>query len=330
MYKTQTNTPRHESIISICLLAALCIIGLSVVLRQFNLQSSVPPDDVDSKKDAEEILKPLISAGFKSLSEIDVYNPDNLYEKINGKAPLYLESGFVKLYTRWYINSSNEDLKFQLYFYDMAEPQNAFSVFSTQRRPDAQTFSLFEPTFGYKTENALFFNYGKFYIELIGTAQSDELFKAMAEFAEKIKRSFPAEKQIETIETKLLSGPNFAPGSIKLYLANALGSEDLTNTFTAQLKINNEKVTIFLSKRPGEQNAKQLINSYGNFLISLEATEKQTSLPLDSARVFDFFGTTEIIFNNGPFLAGIHEADNLETAVKAASLLNQILTGEQN
>lgn len=152
----------------------------------------------------------------------------------------------------------------------------------------------------------------------------------MAEFAEKIKRSFPGEKQIETIETKLLSGPNFVPGSIKLYLANALGSEDLTNIFTAQLKINNEKITVFLSKRPGEQNAKQLINSYGNFLISLEATEKQTSLPLDSMRAFDSFGTTEIIFNNGLFLAGIHEADNLETAVKAATLLNQILSGAEN
>ena len=40
-------------------------------------------------------ISSLIPVDFDTLSE-ETYLADNLYEKINGKAPLYIESGFVK------------------------------------------------------------------------------------------------------------------------------------------------------------------------------------------------------------------------------------------
>jgi hypothetical protein len=90
---------RLESVISICLLAILFLIGLGIFIKQsdydmsrFGIGTAAAP-----KFEIPFELSSLVPAGFETLSKTEVYHPENLYEKINGKAPLYIESGFEKL-----------------------------------------------------------------------------------------------------------------------------------------------------------------------------------------------------------------------------------------
>ncbi len=136
---------RLEPVISICLLAILFLIGLGIFIKQFDYDMSrfgigtaaAPKFEIPFE------LSSLVPAGFETLSKAEIYNPENLYEKINGKAPLYTESGFEKLSTQRFASISDQSLWMELFVYDMATVRNAFSVYSVQRRAEGELFCTY-------------------------------------------------------------------------------------------------------------------------------------------------------------------------------------------
>jgi hypothetical protein len=328
-----------ESTISVCLLAVLFAIGLVVFVKQSyydmsrfgvsptqNGQRRQPPATLREETPALISFKP---QGFNALTETEVFQPENLYEKINGKAPLYTDSGFVKLFTQRFINESDENLWMELFIYDMAESKNAFSVYSVQKRADAKTHSLFDSSRGYRTGNALYFIHGRYYIELIGSCESDELSKAITATAQNIKTELAVDKAEKIPELSLFPQENLVPGSTKLYLKNAFGFEGLSETFTAQYKINDFAIIAFISKRASITEAKRLAGDYRKFLIDNGAILKETTEQSFEGKTFDFYGTTEIVISASLFVGGVHEAENQQSAEKVAKLLIEGLERSQ-
>ncbi|MCH8120977.1 MAG: hypothetical protein IIC00_14780, partial [Planctomycetes bacterium] len=257
---------RLESAISVLLLTLLLLIGIGVFIRQFNvdmvrfgidtttaglLSEQIEPNTQEPALDA------LMPDGFKEFSEIETYDAGNLYEKINGKAPLYTESGFVKLFTRRLISKDDEKLWMELFVFDMTAVRNAFSLYSVQRRADADILSLFHTSFGYRTDNALYFVHGKYYIELVGSSESAQLSKAMIEIAQNTIVKLALDKVVkvaEIVELSLFPLEKLIPGSFKLYMANAFGFDGFTDIFTCRYKFGDETITTFLSKRPDQKD----------------------------------------------------------------------------
>jgi len=204
----------------------------------------------------------------------------------------------------------------------MGTVRGAFSVFSVQRRADADIISLFHPSSGYGTSNALYFVNGHYYIELVGSSESNELFKAMTEIPDKLREKLAVDKVTDIAELSLFPPENIIPGSAKLYLANAFGFQGLTDTFTSRYKFGDETVTAFFSRRRSPQDAKRVSESYYNFLIDNGGVEKIVpSAGKSIGKVIDFYGTTEIIFATGSFVAGVHECENKQLAYYLAAIL---------
>jgi hypothetical protein len=319
---------RLESAISICLLAILFLIGVGVFIKQSNYNisqygtdtSAIPKlETQNSKFEIPFELSSLVPAGFEMLSKVEVYNSENLYEKINGKTPLYTESGFEELFTQRFVSINDRSLWMELYAYDMSTVKNAFSVYSVQKRAESEAFPSMQ--FAYKSSNALYFVHGKYYIEIVGSSESDELFRAISEVAQKIGTNLAVDPNAGIAELAFFPQENLVAGSIKLYLANAFGFERLTNTFTAKYRVGNETVTAFLSKRADSRDAEAIAESYRNFLIENGAVIKNTTNKPIVGKVMDSYGTTEIVFTVGPFIAGIHETDNQQAAERIAEIL---------
>ncbi len=323
---------RLESAISLLLLALLLLIGLGVFIRQFDVDmgrfgidttTADPLSEQTEPNTQEPALDALMPDGFKKLSETETYEAGNLYEKINGKAPLYTDSGFVKLFTQRLISKDDENLWMELFVFDMAAIKNAFSIYSLQKRPDARLLAFAGPGPCYQTSNGVYFVHGKYYIELIGSTESSDLDKAMIKVATKFATQ-TAIDDVKIVELALFPEEDFIPGSFKLYLANAFGFDGFTDIFTCRYKLGDETVTTFISKRPDPQDARTTAESYYNFLIENDATDKPTAnktLKDIGAKVLDFYDTTEIIFAIGPFLGGIHEAENQKAAEELATRL---------
>ncbi len=331
---------RLESAISVLLLALLLLIGLGVFIRQFDVDmvrfgidttTAGPLSEQIEPSTQEPFLDALTPDGFKEFSETETYDAGNLYEKINGKAPLYTESGFVKLFTRRLISKDDESLWMELFVFDMAAIRNAFSVYSVQKRADARMLTFADPQPCYKTSNGLYFVHGKFYVELIGSTESTALDKAMAEIAVKFASQTIVD-DAKIVGLALFPEENRVQGSFKLYLANAFGFDAFTDIFTCRYKLGDETITTFLSKRPDPQDARTTAESYYNFLIENDAEDKPTAnktLKDIGAKVLDFYDTTEIIFATGPFIGGIHEAENQEAAEELAARLFDKLKKEE-
>jgi len=220
----------------------------------------------------------------------------------------------------------------ELYAYDMSTVKNAFSVYSVQRRAESEDFPPLQ--LAYKTGNALYFVHGKYYIELVGSSKSDELFKAITEVAARIQTNLTIDHDSGIAELAIFPQENLVSDSFKLYLANAFGFEKLTDIFTARYRLGNETVTAFLSKRVDPRDAEAIAESYRNFLIENGAVTKNTTNKTIEGKVMDFYGTTEIVFTAGSFVAGIHEAENQQAAEKLAEILinrlNEIINSANN
>jgi len=322
---------RLESAISICLLAMLLLIGVGVFLKQFDVDmgrfgietAAVPKSEISLD------LGSLVPAGFETLSKTEIYDSANLYEKINGKASLYLESGFLKLFTQRFVSKDDKNLIMELYVYDMANIRNAFSVYGVQRRMDVDALSVFPVAYAYRTGNALYLVHGKYYIELVGFSESHRLFEAIMETAQKIQANFAVDRDSEIAELNLFPADNIVPGSIKLYLANGLEFEGLTDTFTAQYRFGGQIVTGFLSKRAGPKEARNIVERYYKFLIDNGGAVKPATDKILEGKIVVFHYETcdafEIMLSTGPFVVGVHEAQSQELAEKLAlRLVNKL------
>lgn len=333
MDSVQRRPKNVESAISICILALLFILAAGLIVNQadydmgrFGISIEQARRDTSRQAGKDEFsaiqLSGFLIQGFEALSETEMYVADNLYEKINGKAPLYTESGFEKLYTQRFVNKNNDSLWMELFVYDMADIKNAFSVYSVQKRADTKL--LPDMLFAYQTTNGLYFVHGRFYIELVGSAESVELSDAMKEVARRFVGEVAVDKTLQIKELTLFPHENFIPGSSKLYLKSTFGFEGLNNTFVAGYNINGQTVTVFFSRRSDPQDAKQVAKNYYDFLIDsgakAELTANETLKSLQ-AKVVDFYGTTEIAFAIGPFVAGVHEAENQPSAEQLAVML---------
>lgn len=321
---------RLESVISICLLAVLALIGVGIFVKQSKYDASQYGADTEAGVKSEAPIESSTSApaGFETLSKAESYNADNLYEKIDGKAPLYLEAGFKELTTQRFVSISNKDLWMELYIYDMGNIKNAFGVYSEQRREGSEAFATIP--FAYKTSNALYFVHGKYYIEIVGASESVELSKAIAEAAQKAEANLAVEPNANIPELAFFPKEDLVPDSFKLYMVNAFGLDKLTNIFTARYKVGNETITAFIGKKADLKEAEATAESYRKFLTENGAVTKNTDNKTLAGKVMDSYGTTEIVFTAGPFVAGVHEAENQQTAEKIAEILYNRLKSLNN
>jgi hypothetical protein len=329
-----------ESAISICILALLFILAAGLIVKQADYDMGRFGISIEqARRDARRVadtsrqasqqagkdefsaaqLSRFLAVGFESLSGTEIYAADNLYEKINGKATLYTESGFERLYTQRFVNKDDDSLWMELFVYDMADIKNAFSVYSVQKRADVKLLPV--SLFAYQTTNGLYFVQGRFYIEIVGSAESDELSDAMKEIARRFVGEVAIDKTTQIAELSLFPQENFIPGSSKLYLKSTFGFEGLNNTFVAGYNFNGQTITAFFSRRSDRQDAQQVAKDYHNFLIDSGGKARPTAnetLKHLQATVVDFYGATEIVFAIGSFVAGVHEAENQPSAEQLA------------
>ncbi len=329
-----------ESVVSVCLLFVLVLIAIGIFIKQSDYDPgrfgvdpvaagviALKPSQTDYPV-SPQVPDALAPPGFKPLSQTEVYGAENLYEKINGRAPFYVESGFVKLLTQRFVSEADESLWFELYLFDMADIRNAFSVFSRQRRADTTVPPGFDPWYAYSTGNALYYISGRYYVELIGSAESDTLLAAITAAGENLHKQLSVDKAEHIAELSLLPPEHIIPGSGKLYLAGAFGFDRLTDIIACRYRLGDETVTAFVGRRTNAQAAGETAKSYADFLVENGAEIKPVvdeKLKAAGARLLDFYGTAEIVFSAGPFLAGIHEAENRQVAEQlAVTLLDRL------
>jgi hypothetical protein len=244
----------------------------------------------------------------------ETFDSETLSDKIDGKADLYLSSGFVKLTTRRFALKTEPKSWLELSIYEMGNPTNAFSVFSVQRRQDSKPVYL--GVSAYATADALFFANGPKYFEILSA--SKDLTEDMTTLAKNLVEAEPgyAGKPAESL---LFPAESLDESSISLHLSDVFGFSGLDRVYTAGYYTGAARVTAFISQRENPEEATDLAVAYGRFLVDNGGSETGEVPNAPDSKIYKVYDTYEVVIHRGKFFAGAHEADDVESAVEVAS-----------
>jgi hypothetical protein len=318
-----------ESVISLSILALLIIAGILIFFQQFRydekifnvsvMQSGVGAKKGDAATDGIETIEiaGLEPEGFEPMSDTETFDQATLSDKIDGKADLYLEAGFIQLTARRFISRSDPDNWFEFYLYDMRLPRNAFSVYSMQKREDVTDQDFTE--FAYSTENAVFFANGRYYVEIIAALEDASVVRDMISMSKNFIAGYP-ESPVELPELAYLPSENLNVESISLILKNGFGYKDFNNIFTGTYTQGGHKILAFVSLRESAEQAESLAASYDSFISEFIGPErlKPDTDKIPGLTVADIFGEYEIFFVKGDVIAGIHSAQDRDAGEQMA------------
>ena len=329
--KATSKTSTQQTLLSLIIMGALILIfgGVFVTQYRFNaaVQQMVPilaAGDKPLTAPSASPQKSLIPspAGQLPLSPAETFDAVTLSDKINGKAELYLSSGFVRLDSQRFEDPTAGDVWMEAFVYDMQTPQNAFSVFSAQRRDEAQTLDVGQ--YAYQTPNALFFVHGPFYVEIVASDISETIHQPMMAFAEAFIVKHPV--QAQTIgEKELFPAQGLIQNSISLVSADAFGYEGFDQIFTAAYTLQDNELMAFYSRRKTPREAEELASSYREFLTAFGGKSVDFDPGIETAKMIYILDTYEVVFSHGPYLAGVREAADKSSAQELAlQLFNRI------
>ena len=325
---------RAQTLSSLAILVLLMIIGTGIYLAQFNynpsiLQSSsfLPSTDSDGESGLASSKDAIIALpqGLLPLSPPESFDAQNLSDKINGKAELYLAAGFISLNSQRFKDNSGSDFWVEAYVYDMGKGQNAFSVFSAQRRKGATKLEL--TPHAYRTQNAIFLVHGSYYLEIIASEATERVFGPLKLLAENFIRN-TAVQTVTIQEQRLFPVQGLVADSISLIGSDAFGFDRLDQIYIAEYEFKDYQLMAFLSRRKESLEAQELASAYQEFLAAFGGQNLDTNLPIKNARLVEILETYEVIFSYGPFIAGVREAGNKEQAINLAVRLFEKLKDE--
>jgi uncharacterized protein DUF6599 len=126
---------------------------------------------------AQELKIPELD-GFKKITNYPVYQPDNLWDFINGAAETYLAYGFIDLHVAEYKKGKNI-IKLELYHHD--NNTFAFGIYSTERSPSFRFMNLGAQ--GYITGGSINFFKGNYYVKIRTFSKSEKTLRSAESLA---------------------------------------------------------------------------------------------------------------------------------------------------
>lgn len=204
------------------------------------LESFLPPDD--------------LVPGWQRQGEPSFYEPDNLYEYINGAASGYLAYDFQQLVALPYRFREEKIPQLVVNIYRMSTPLNGFGIYSSERSPDLPFQQL--GTEGYVTPQLCAFWQGPYYVKIQSRKAAEENMAVLEKFAEAVASRLP--------------GPRAEPGLLSVFPAEGkvarsemylredlLGHAFLRNGFLVNYRFGEKESQAFLCTLATTEEAQQ-------------------------------------------------------------------------
>jgi hypothetical protein len=328
MARTVSKT---EIYVGYTILIVLLVISGGILLKQSQYDPSIftpttfQPESPALTSPRTSSPPDLIQYAPRSLTALtppETFGPENLSDKINGKAELYLSAGFVRLVSQRFAIEDEPTAWMEAFIYEMDSPRGSYAVYSLQKRSEAAELDTGD--FAYRTENALYFVHGSYYVEIVASVAQERMAELILFFGDNFIRKTTvgseAINEFILFPTKYLN-----KASISLLPSDAFGFQQFDSIFTAQYEVGDTELTAFLSQRKSPAEAVRLVKSYTSFLIEFGGTELQSTLNIPGAKLVEIMDTFELIFSRRNILAGVHSAENRKAAEELALMLNQSL-----
>jgi len=196
-----------------------------------------------------------------------VYNRENLYDYMNGKARAYLDYGFVRLDHVQFARSEQpvslpgsaskttgaQRPVIDVDVYDMGSPAGAFGIYSLERGEDLPLH--YRKRLGYMVDSARFFWKGRHYVTITSADRSPETLDAINAISIRLEKSVPYDPEGLPLVSSFPPDEKVAE-SEQYFAINLMGYEFMSGGFVAGYTEKGNRFRLFLSPRESPGGAR--------------------------------------------------------------------------
>src|ERR1017187_1355052 len=258
--------------------------------------------------------------GLKPMSPTEFYNSDNLFEKIDGRAPAYQGYNVQQLRCRSF-NVAAAGSYVDVYEYRFDSPVDAFGMFALERDPKGKPLE-FAPD-GYSGEMGYFYRQGAVYVQIIASDVKTETLALTKAVAQNRAKELPADDRGLAGRRKLPAAGMIAD-TVAFVPENAQGQAAFKDVFQAKYNFDGAELPYFIMITTPDDAAKAW-KSFQDFCARFGKTE---TLPdVNGGKIFSaqVFGKWKVVYQRDGELGGVFDAVDAD---KARAFVEKYLRGE--
>ncbi|GAP71395.1 hypothetical protein SAMD00024442_110_4 [Candidatus Symbiothrix dinenymphae] len=280
-------------------MALLCVSGHAFAQTPDDLHAALPVID-----------------GWTISPDFEVFNRDNLYERINGAAPLFLENNFQEMTSMVYTQGSDE---ITIQAYRHTTPEDAFGMYASERSSEM----AFYPGIGGEAQGdgyGLFFFAGCVYVKMSVSNDGTDITDMFKVIAKELADGIAAEADYPAI-FQLFPKDGLVPYSQSYVTQNYIGHEFLKPVYTADYTLPDDELQLFVVDGGTTKGAQKILNDYLTFTKQTEDAVSEG----DNLFVTDRYnGDIPIVWRGQYLIGAFHDdgADFLDDIYDFLSLFN--------
>jgi len=254
----------------------------------------------------------LAAKGWKE-GKLAAFDPDNLYEKINGRAGYFKSKGFVALL---YVPLVSEDTKgdtIDLEVYDMGAAENALGAYVGEK-PDEIDSEQAAGGVWHRDRNALYMARGRYYVRAIGSQESPGVDRALGHLRQALEKGLAAGER-PWAHALFVDALGFEASHVGYTKESAMSFEFARNVYSVR---EGEDTELFVAPAAdadaAEAMAKQYVEgftSYGELVEGGDWIKDQ------------YLGAFSAVRTAGPLVIGVRGATTLELGKEALAKLDE-------
>ena len=202
---------------------------------------------------------PTIS-GWNLSPDMEIFDRSNLYNRINGAAPLFFENNFEEMTSMEYLQGDNY---ITIQAYRHSTPEDAFGMYASERSPDMTFYS----GIGGEAQGdgyGLYFFSGCIYVKMMVSDESDAISEAMLEIAKNMAyRIEPAAGYPPIFASFPQKG--LIPHTEAYITQNYIGHDFLKPVYVANYDRDGKKFQVFLLDGKTTEGARKILSAYFRF-----------------------------------------------------------------
>ncbi|MCU0474367.1 MAG: hypothetical protein MUC93_13565 [Bacteroidales bacterium] len=204
---------------------------------------------------AQDISLPDLE-GFKKSTQYPVYQPENLWDFINGAADTYLALGFVDLHVAEY-KKGRETIKLEIYRH--SDHTMAFGIYASERSSSYRFVNLGSQ--GYIADGAINFFTGNYYVKIRTYSSKPKTLKAEESLATRVAGMLQGETEMPALllqfpdEGKKINEETYINESV-------LGHQFLGKAFKAVYLAGTDEFSVFLMRMNSADETFRTVETY--------------------------------------------------------------------
>ena len=267
---------------------------------------------------AEEQTSPFPAIDVDAWGEVTgfrEYTPANLWEKINGRAEIYLQFGMQRMSLGTYRHAFDPSLSVDVYWYEMTEPDGAFGIYRAESGGRVTQIDVGDE--GYGSGGTVVFRKGRDYVRVEASGEGESLEAAGPAIARAIAGRIEDTGQPLWADS-LLPAEGRTSEALDYHGENAFSLDFLRDVFSADYSAGGRTFSTFVHRAADEAETRRLLDAYTAFFEEYGRVIERDRVDGIEFVVGESGGIVDAAFAAGVYLGGVNNCTDATLAKERA------------